>query len=166
VVARTECTLLSIRNQQMRSFIRGTEIEATLRSLALFQNQELREMLALNPVLRRLTPTQQTQMHKIVEMLPETLAPGSVLVREEESTPYCYFIRSGSVDVIRKNLARATLERGELLGVAAALSEHTHSYFTFIVREPAELARIRSDALLAFVKVNPGVYANLFFHDY
>ena len=166
VVARTDAILLAIKNQQMRAFIRGTEIEPMLRSLALFQNQELREMLRMNPVLRRLTATQQTQMHKIVEMLGEPLPVGSLLIREEETTAYCYFIRSGSIDVIRKNLVRATLGRGELFGVAAALSTHARSYFTFVVNEPAELVRIRSTDLLEFVKINPGVYANLFFYDY
>jgi CRP-like cAMP-binding protein len=166
VLAQTDLILLSIDNRQMRAFIRGTEMEANLRALALLQNQELREMLDQSPLLRRLTPTQKTQLHQSVQMVDEHFPVGTTFLREEQPGRYCYFIRSGSVDANRKNLTRGTLMHGDLFGVAALLSEHGLSHFSFIAREPVELARIPADAFLEFVGNNPGVYASLFFYDY
>jgi CRP-like cAMP-binding protein/phosphoribosyl 1,2-cyclic phosphodiesterase len=164
--AVTEVNLLTIEGGQMLQFIRGAEMELTLRNLALQQNRALREALALNPVFSCMTPTQQTHLHKIVEELPQIFTPGQALIREDSLTDDSYFIKSGRIEVSRRGVHAAYLKAGDLFGLAAAFSEQPLAHYSFSVSENARLIRIPNQALKAFLVHNPGIYVKLFFHEY
>ncbi len=164
--AVTDTVLLSIHKKQMMQLIRGTTIEQTLYQLATAQNQALREELNANIVFSRFTPTQQTQLYKIIEPVSGSLQKGHEITREDSQTEYCYFVRQGSINVFRKNVLYASLGRGELFGIAATVSNCGCSHYTYTVNEQAELYKIPRALFKEFLQQNPGVYIKLFYYDY
>lgn len=158
--------LLAVKKEDMRCFIRGTESAILLQRLATHQNEALRAVLNENPFLAGLTPSQQTQLHALIQPVADSYAPGSLIVAAKAPLVRCYIIRSGKVDVYRGKEPAATLKTGDLFGVKGIFDSPAHAPFTFRAREETGLYTVSRLALLKYLDKNPGVFVRLYRYNY
>jgi CRP-like cAMP-binding protein len=145
----------------MRTFIRQTGLEKTLKHLSLFQGRAMRNILDANPVFHDLTPSQKLQLFQIVEPVSLPRNKNSVLIREDETPEACYFIHTGRVTAMRRGRRVSELASGSLFGIRPVLNSPARSDYTFAVRPDTVLYRFESRAMQAFVQNNPGVFLKL-----
>jgi CRP-like cAMP-binding protein len=160
-VARSRVTLVGIDCKDMRTFIRQTGLEKTLKHLSLFQGRAMRNILDANPVFHDLTPSQKLQLFQIVEPVALPKNQNSVLIHEDEIPAACYFVHTGRVMAMRRGRRVSELTSGSLFGIRPVLNSPAQSDYTFAARPDTVLYRFESTALQVFVHNNPGVFLKL-----
>ncbi|MCF8091991.1 MAG: cyclic nucleotide-binding domain-containing protein [Desulfotignum sp.] len=163
---RSRVRLVGIDRQDMRTFIRNTDLEKTLAHLSIFQGRALRNILDANPVFLNLTPSQKIQLFQIVESVTLKKNSDTILIREKEKPEACYFIHSGTVTAYRSRRQVDVLTPGSLFGINPVLHTLSGSDYTFSAGPDTVLYRFQARAIKAFAEKNPGVFLKLCHHPF
>jgi CRP-like cAMP-binding protein len=160
-IARSDVKLVGVDRQDMRIFIRNTDLEKTLRHLSIFQGRAMRDILDTNPVFHSLTPSQKLQLFQIVEPVSLAKNTDAVLMQEGEKVNACYFIHSGTATAYRKDRQVQLLTSGSLFGINPILNTQPASDHTFVADPGAVVYRFQARAIKDFAENNPGVFLQL-----
>ena len=164
--ARTDLILLAINKLDMLSFIRGTESETLLQHLATYQNKALRDVLDQNHILSSLTPSQQTQLHRVIKPVSASVPAQAVVVECGATHERCHIIRQGAVGIYRSGRLIDTLKVGGIFGVKTAFAPAEGSEYRFKAMNETSFYAIEHNALQNYIDKNPGVYIKLFHYPY
>jgi CRP-like cAMP-binding protein/phosphoribosyl 1,2-cyclic phosphodiesterase len=164
-IAKSEAQLICIPRTEMQAFIQNTSIEKNLFYLSIVQDKALRDLLALTPIFRYLTPSQETQFFQMLEPMDLPCDGDTPLIRRGEKPEACYFIYKGQVRVEQNEKGIATLDRGKFFGTSLIL-DNQPALATYTVDPDTLLYRITQENLAVFVENNPGVFLKLYYHDY
>lgn len=165
-VARTAARVLCIDRAEMLSLIRGTESEQLLRQIALYQNVEVRQTLAANPLFRNLTAAQQTRLHGLIQPLDRPVPAGQAIPLEGEAGLLTWLIREGTVDVMVGGTPVAALSRGGLFGVRRLFHGPADPPRIFVARDRVGLYAVDHAGLREYLDRNPGLHIRLFNHPW
>lgn len=165
-IAKSDTRLLSIRKDEMLSFIRGTESERLLHQIAIFQNVELRDTLKNNSIFKALSATQQTELHGLIKPFYKTFHAGEKILDKETELKSAYIIMKGNVDVYRENELISTLTRGSLFGVKSIFKESKEYLFSIIAKDDVRLYYIGYEDLGKYLDENPGVHIKMYHYPY
>jgi len=165
-VAKSDTRLLSIRKDEMLSFIRGTESEHLLHQIAIFQNVELRDTLKNNSIFKALTATQQTKLHGLIKPFYKTFHAGEKILDKETELKSAYIIMKGNVDVYLENELISTLTKGSLFGVKSVFKESKEYLFSIIAKDDVRLYYIGHENLRKYLDENPGVHIKMYHYPY
>lgn len=165
-IARSKADLLTIGKDELLSLIRGSETEQILRQVAMFQNEELRNLLKKNVVFCALTATQQTELHALIKPYSRHFQTGETIVKIDTIPDYVFIIREGNVDVLRGREVIQTLKEGEMFGVRSLFEENERYSFTLTAGSNVRLYYIGREGLKKYLDGNPGVYIRMRHYGY
>lgn len=165
-IARSKADLLTIQKDELLSLIRGSETEQILRQVAMFQNEELRNLLKKNMVFCTLTATQQTDLHALIKPYSRHFQDGETIVKIDTIPEHVFIIREGNVDVLRGREVIQTLKEGEMFGVRSLFEENERYSFTLTAGSGVRLYYIKREDLMRYLDGNPGVYIRMRHYGY
>lgn len=165
-VARSNVKLLSVRRDDMLSFVRGTSAEKKLQHIATFQNEELRYVFNKNRQLRKLSAAQQTQLHSHTVPIPGVCRPGIKIYSGGKPQGSCFIIKQGQVAVLRNNKQINVLGRGDLIGIKDIFVKGSLKGFSFRALDEVKLYSIDRQIMEDFLDQNPGLYIKFFHYQY
>lgn len=155
IIALTEVITYSIEKHKFRSFIAGTEFEATLHRLIKNRNDETWEILNISPYLQQLTSYQKTWIESILES-KELTGPG-ILCREGRPLDAIYIIRAGEVNVSKNDKPVTSLKRGDIVGAMHNIQRGNAADYTYSYKGPIKLFVISQENVQEFLVKNPGI---------
>ncbi|MCG8568199.1 MAG: cAMP/cGMP-dependent 3',5'-cyclic-AMP/GMP phosphodiesterase [Desulfobacterales bacterium] len=161
-VAHSDVQMIVLEKSQFRTFIHNTPLEESLRPLPSDRDRMLRTILAANPVLSQLTPSQQTQFIRLVQHRPH--AAGEEILLQGEPIPGCFFIHEGEVAVTQGHWEDTTLTAGQVFGIHALIKNDHISAHEFSAATPCDLYFVATADLEDFLAENPGILLQ-FYHN-
>ncbi len=164
--AKSDVRMFSIHKEDLIGLVRGTEGERTLSNLALIQDKSLRHVLDANPFFHDLTPTQQTQLHSIMQPVSKSFPPGTPILRENTPVEECYVVNQGRVNAYKEDKLIAVLGVGDLIDINSIFDADAKAAFTFVPEDPVTLYRIGRNALKQYLDHNPGFYIKMYYYNY
>ncbi len=159
IVAVTDVEAYGISKSRFINFIAGTEFERVLQRLIRNRSEETWNLLVTSPFFASLTDYQRMWLESV--LVPEERDGAGLIVREGEQLPGVYIIRSGAVEVSKKNKSVATLKEGEVIGKMNRIQRGLPADFTFRHRGPLSVFHISLEDTLEFLNRNPGTAMRL-----
>ncbi|MCC5813513.1 MAG: cAMP/cGMP-dependent 3',5'-cyclic-AMP/GMP phosphodiesterase [Leptospira sp.] len=159
VFAETDVVALTIEKDKFLQFIRGSDLKTNLERLNHVRESNSWSTLMASEKFRSLTSHQITQLELIME--PESLPAGKMLIEENEEFNNAYVIRMGSVEVFSNGKLIRELNEGDFVGEIYQLTKNMKSGFSFKSKTPVEVYTINREALIQYLKKNPGVYMRM-----
>lgn len=159
VVAETDVAVYTIKKEEFLHFIRGTDLERTLRRLTKIRDSETWNILSSSPIFRILTSTQKTHLESMLHR--RTIDKPGTLVSSGEPFDRVHIIREGAVEVYKNGSTLATLGKGDFIGSMGKIHRDEASPFTFKNTTPLSEYMIRKEEIFSFLDKNPGLIMKL-----
>ncbi len=159
VMAATRVETITIKKSLFLHFIQNTQLERELKHLAQIRESNSWDVLSKSNIFRGMTSHQKTQLETILGR--KTVKRGYVILKENEVSSEAYIIVSGQVGIRKNYTCIKKLNVGDFVGDIFSFHKQEVSPFTAYTLSDTKLFVIKQEALLHFIKKNPGVYMRL-----
>jgi CRP-like cAMP-binding protein len=162
VIAATTVEAYSIPKDSFLRLIRGTKVEADIRSLASRRDGSTWSAIKSNRYFHELASSQITLLESMMEPVP--IAAGETLLKQGEIPDSVYLPAEGSFELVFDGSAHP-LEKGELAGNFFDTRDRRPSKTGIRSVTEGRVFRIRREDMIRFLTDNPGVLMKMLFDE-